>query len=103
MRMKPADWDLVLNINLNGAFRCIQQVLPTMMRSRWGRIINIASVVGQAGAAGQANYPPSKGRLRATTKALGHASENREGTAKPLSPRHLETAMHPDLPREKQP
>ncbi|HTP31292.1 MAG TPA: SDR family NAD(P)-dependent oxidoreductase, partial [Candidatus Acidoferrales bacterium] len=56
MRMKPADWDLVLNINLNGAFRCIQAVLPGMMRNRWGRIINISSVVGQAGAAGQANY-----------------------------------------------
>jgi 3-oxoacyl-[acyl-carrier protein] reductase len=53
MRMKPADWDLVLNINLNGAFRCIQQVLPGMMRNRWGRIVNISSVVGQAGAAGQ--------------------------------------------------
>src|ERR1017187_7309766 len=61
MRMKAADWDLVLKINLNGAFRCIQQVLPTMMRSRWGRIVNIASVVGQAGAAGQANYAASKG------------------------------------------
>src|ERR1039458_2082393 len=54
MRMKPADWDLVLNINLTGAFRCIQQVLPTMMRSRWGRIVNIASVVGQGGEAGPA-------------------------------------------------
>src|SRR5215471_6521196 len=49
MRMKPADWDAVLDANLNGAFRCTQQVLPGMMRNRWGRIINITSVVGQAG------------------------------------------------------
>src|SRR5438445_1905918 len=53
VRMKPADWDLVLRLNLDGGFRCIQAVLPGMMRNRWGRIINIASVVGQAGAAGQ--------------------------------------------------
>src|SRR6185437_8411214 len=52
VRMKPADWDLVLKINLNGAFLCTQAVLPGMMRNRWGRIVNIASVVGQAGAAG---------------------------------------------------
>src|SRR5260370_15438234 len=59
MRMKPADWELVITINLNGALRCIQQVLPNMMRNRWRRIINIASVVGQAGAAGPANYAAS--------------------------------------------
>src|SRR5207302_7247187 len=52
VRMKPADWDLVLRLNLDGAFRCIQAVLPGMMRNRWGRIVNITSVVGQSGAAG---------------------------------------------------
>src|SRR5581483_10450732 len=55
VRMKPADWDAVLRTNLDGAFLCIQQVLPGMMRNRWGRIINLSSVVGQAGGAGQVN------------------------------------------------
>ena len=60
MRMKPADWDLVLNINLTGAFRCSQQVLPGMMRNRWGRIVNMASVVGQAGAPPRPTTPPPR-------------------------------------------
>src|SRR5580704_542791 len=70
VRMKPADWDLVLKINLQGAFLCTQQVLPGMMRNRWGRIVNITSVVGQAGAAGQTNYAASKAGLIGLTKAL---------------------------------
>src|SRR5580704_8284966 len=63
VRMKPADWELVFRINLQGAFLCTQQVLPGMMRNRWGRIVNITSVVGQAGAAGQTNYAASKAGL----------------------------------------
>jgi 3-oxoacyl-[acyl-carrier protein] reductase len=100
MRMKPADWDLVLNINLNGAFRCIQQVLPTMMRSRWGRIVNIASVVGQAGAAGQANYAASKGGMIAMTKALAQEIGSRGITVNAVAPGYIETDMTRVLPDE---
>jgi len=100
MRMKPADWDLVLNINLNGAFRCIQQVLPTMMRSRWGRIVNIASVVGQAGAAGQANYAASKGGMIAMTKALAQEIGSRGVTVNAVAPGYIETDMTRVLPEE---
>jgi 3-oxoacyl-[acyl-carrier protein] reductase len=100
MRMKPADWDLVLNINLNGAFRCIQQVLPAMMRSRWGRIINIASVVGQAGAAGQANYAASKGGMIAMTKALAQEIGSRGVTVNAVAPGYIETDMTRVLPED---
>jgi 3-oxoacyl-[acyl-carrier protein] reductase len=100
MRMKPADWDLVLNINLNGAFRCIQQVLPNMMRNRWGRIINIASVVGQAGAAGQANYAASKGGMIAMTKALAQEIGSRGITVNAVAPGYIETDMTKVLPDE---
>jgi 3-oxoacyl-[acyl-carrier protein] reductase len=100
MRMKPADWDLVLNINLNGAFRCIQQALPTMMRNRWGRIINIASVVGQAGAAGQANYAASKGGMIAMTKALAQEIGSRGVTVNAIAPGYIETDMTRVLPEE---
>ena len=100
MRMKAADWDLVLNINLTGAFRCAQQVLPTMMRNRWGRIVNIASVVGQAGAAGQANYAASKGGLIALTKALAQEIGSRGVTVNAVAPGYIETDMTRVLPEE---
>src|ERR1039457_4266613 len=100
MRMKPADWALVLKLNLNGAFRCIQQVLPTMMRSRWGRIVNIASVVGQAGAAGQANYAASKGGMIAMTKALAQEIGSRGITVNAVAPGYIETDMTRVLPEE---
>jgi 3-oxoacyl-[acyl-carrier protein] reductase len=98
--MKQADWDLVLNINLNGAFRCSQQVLPGMMRNRWGRIINIASVVGQAGAAGQANYAASKGGMIAMTKALAQEMGSRGITVNAVAPGYIETDMTKVLPED---
>ena len=100
LRMKQADWDLVMNINLNGAFRCTQQVLPSMMRNRWGRIINIASVVGQAGAAGQANYAASKGGMIAMTKALAQEIGSRGVTVNAIAPGYIETDMTRVLPEE---
>jgi 3-oxoacyl-[acyl-carrier protein] reductase len=100
MRMKQADWDLVMDINLNGAFRCVQQVLPGMMRNRYGRIINIASVVGQAGAAGQANYAASKGGMIAMTKALAQEMGSRGITVNAIAPGYIETDMTKVLPDE---
>ena len=100
MRMKPADWDLVLNINLTGAFRCSQAVLPAMMRSRWGRIVNISSVVGQAGAAGQANYAASKAGLIGMTKSLAQEMGSRGITVNAIAPGYIETDMTRVLPEE---
>jgi 3-oxoacyl-[acyl-carrier protein] reductase len=100
LRMKQSDWDLVLEINLTGAFRCSQQVLPGMMRNRWGRIINIASVVGQAGAPGQANYAASKGGMIAMTKSLAQEMGSRGITVNAIAPGYIETDMTKVLPDE---
>src|SRR6267142_2504756 len=70
MRMKRADWDSVLNTNLTSAYLCIQQVISSMLKQRWGRIINITSVFGQMGQAGQANYAASKAGLIGLTMAI---------------------------------
>ena len=100
VRMKPADWDLVLRINLTGAFLCVQQALPGMMKNRWGRIINIASVVGQAGAAGQANYAASKAGLIGLTKALAQEMGSRGITVNAVAPGYIDTDMTKVLPDE---
>jgi 3-oxoacyl-[acyl-carrier protein] reductase len=100
VRMKPNDWDLVLQINLDGAFRCCQAVLPGMMRNRWGRIINIASVVGQAGSAGQVNYAASKAGLIGLTKALAQEMASRNITVNAVAPGYIDTDMTKVLPED---
>jgi 3-oxoacyl-[acyl-carrier protein] reductase len=100
MRMKPEDWDLVLGINLRGAFLAAQQALPGMIRERWGRIINIASVVGQAGNAGQANYVSSKAGIIGLTKALAQEVASRNITVNAVAPGFIETDMTARLPQE---
>jgi len=100
MRMKQADWDLVLKINLTGAFLCAQAVLPTMMKNRWGRIVNIASVVGQAGSAGQANYAASKAGLIGLTKTLAQEMASRNITVNAVAPGYIDTDMTKVLPEE---
>jgi 3-oxoacyl-[acyl-carrier protein] reductase len=100
LRMKKEDWDLVLSINLSGAFLAAQQVLPGMMRERWGRIVNIASVVGQAGNAGQANYVASKAGIIGLTKALAQEVASRNITVNAVAPGFIETDMTAKLPQE---
>jgi 3-oxoacyl-[acyl-carrier protein] reductase len=98
MRMKPSDWDLVLKINLTGAFFACQQALPGMMKNRWGRIVNMASVVGQAGSPGQANYVASKAALIGLTKALAQEMGSRGITVNAVAPGYIETDMTSVLP-----
>jgi 3-oxoacyl-[acyl-carrier protein] reductase len=93
MRMKREHWDAVIQTNLTGAFLCMQQVLPAMVRARWGRIINISSVVGESGNPGQANYVASKAGLIGLTKALAQEVASRNITVNAVAPGFIETAM----------
>jgi len=100
LRMKRADWDAVLATNLTAAYLTIQQVVGVMMRQRWGRIINITSVVGQMGQAGQANYAASKAGLIGLTMALARELGSRNVTVNAVAPGFIETAMIAGLPAE---
>lgn len=100
MRMKPADWDMVLQTNLTGAFHAIQQVMPAMMRERWGRIVNISSVVGEMGNPGQANYVASKAGLIGLTKSLAREIGSRNITVNAVAPGFIETDMTHGLTAE---
>ena len=100
MRMKDEDWDLVLNVNLSAAFRLSRAALKGMMSRRWGRIINIASVVGYMGNAGQANYAASKGGLVAMSKSLAQEMAPRNVTVNSIAPGFIVTAMTDKLNEE---
>jgi len=93
MRMKRSDWDSVLNTNLTSAYLCIQQVIGSMLKQRWGRIINITSVFGQMGQAGQANYAASKAGLIGLTMAIAREVGSRNITCNAVAPGFIETAM----------
>ncbi len=93
MRMKRADWDSVLATNLTGTFLLTQAVVGSMLRARWGRIINISSVVGEMGQAGQANYAASKAGLIGLTKSVARELASRGITANAVAPGYIETAM----------
>jgi 3-oxoacyl-[acyl-carrier protein] reductase len=91
--MKREDWDRVLQIDLHGAFFAIQQVLPSMMKQRYGRIVNISSIVGESGNAGQANYVAAKAGLIGLTKALAQEMAPREITVNAVAPGFIDTDM----------
>lgn len=100
MRMKRADWDTVINTNLTSAHLCIQQVIGSMLKQRWGRIINITSVFGQTGQAGQANYAASKAGLIGLTMAVAREVASRNITCNAVAPGFVETAMTAGLGEE---
>ena len=93
MRMRRHDWDDVLTTNLTGAFLLSQACMSTMLKSRWGRIINISSVVGEIGQAGQANYAASKAGLIGLTKSLARELASRAITVNAIAPGMIATAM----------
>lgn len=100
MRISEADWDLVLSINLKGAFNCSKAAVRPMMKQRSGRIVNISSVSGLAGQAGQTNYSSSKAGLIGFTKALAKEVGSRGITVNAVAPGFIETDLTKDLPAE---
>ena len=93
LRMKRSDWDEVLTTNLTAAFLLTQACLSGMMKQRWGRIINITSIVGQTGAAGQANYSASKAGLIGFTLSVAREVASRNITVNAVAPGYIATAM----------
>jgi acetoacetyl-CoA reductase/3-oxoacyl-[acyl-carrier protein] reductase len=98
--MTDDDWADVINVNLNGTFYCTSAALPAMMNQRFGRIINISSVVGQTGAFGQANYSASKGGIIAFTKTLALEMAKFNITANSIAPGYTSTEMVEAIPED---
>jgi 3-oxoacyl-[acyl-carrier protein] reductase len=97
MRMKEDEWDAVLDVNLKGAYRCIKAVTRTMMKARTGRIINVSSVVGLMGNAGQINYAASKSGLIGVTKSAAKELASRNITVNAVAPGFIPTDMTSEL------
>lgn len=98
LRMKEEEWDDVVNTNLNSMYRLTKAVLKGMTKARWGRIINISSVVGQMGNAGQANYAAAKGGVEGFTRALAREVGSRNITVNSVAPGFIQTDMTDHLP-----
>jgi 3-oxoacyl-[acyl-carrier protein] reductase len=97
MRMKEDDWNAVMNVNLKGTFNCMKFAAKTMMMQRYGRIINIASVVGVSGNPGQANYVASKAGVIGLTKAVARELASRNVTVNAVAPGYIDTDMTSNL------
>ncbi len=100
MRISDEDWDAVLNVNLKGAFNCCKAAARAMMKQRYGRIVNITSVVGLAGNAGQVNYSSSKAGLIGLTKTLAKELGSRNITVNAVAPGFVATVLTDVLPQE---
>ncbi|HPG31671.1 MAG TPA: 3-oxoacyl-[acyl-carrier-protein] reductase [bacterium] len=98
IKMTEEDWDKVININLKGVFNCIKCVSRILMKNRWGRIINISSVVGVMGNAGQLNYSASKAGVIGMTKSAAKELASRNITCNAIAPGFIKTAMTDKLP-----
>ena len=99
-KMTEDDWAEVISVNLNGTFYCTSAAVPAMMNQKFGRIINISSVVGQAGAFGQANYSASKGGIIAFTKTLALELARHNITANAIAPGYTSTEMVAAIPED---
>jgi 3-oxoacyl-[acyl-carrier protein] reductase len=100
VRMKKEDWDAVISVNLNGVFNLCRVIAPLMMKQRSGRIINIASIVGEMGNIGQANYSASKAGVIGFTKTLARELAPRGVTANAIAPGFIQTAMTDRIPED---
>ncbi len=100
LRMKEEDWNLVLQVNLNGTFNCTKAVLQPMTKQRYGRIVNIASIVGVMGNVGQANYAASKAAVIGFTKTVAREYASRNVTVNAVAPGFIDTAMTQGLSPE---
>ena len=100
MRMSDDDWDSVIDLDLRSVFLCTREAIRTMLRSRWGRVINIGSVVGLRGNAGQANYAAAKAGMVGFTQSIAKEVASRNITVNCVAPGYVETDIVEDLPKE---
>jgi 3-oxoacyl-[acyl-carrier protein] reductase len=100
LRMSEDEWDKVLSVNLKGAFNCLKVVSRYMLKNRYGKVVNVASIIGMIGNAGQANYAASKGGLIALTKSLAKELGSRNINVNAVAPGFIQTAMTDKLPED---